>query len=184
MRVTPATDEDWKLEYLDPIIACRVVDGLEAAIDHIETHGSHHTDCIVTEDAQAAERFLNEVDSAIVMHNASTQFADGGEFGFGAEIGIATGPHACARSRGARAIVLVQIPRARQRPDASVTSPSPARALRFGRSAALLVASEGAPRLPAHLPPHAQGMRIGLFGGTFNPLTKAICSSRASRSRD
>ena len=90
-RVVPASEEDWKLEYLDSIIACRVVDGLEDAIDHIETHGSHHTDCIVTEDVEAAERFLSEVDSAIVMHNASTQFADGGEFGFGAEIGIATG---------------------------------------------------------------------------------------------
>jgi glutamate-5-semialdehyde dehydrogenase len=69
----------------------RVVDGLDGAIDHIETHGSHHTDCIVTEDAGAAARFLECVDSAIVLHNASTQFADGGEFGFGAEIGIATG---------------------------------------------------------------------------------------------
>jgi glutamate-5-semialdehyde dehydrogenase len=90
-RVLPATLADWKLEYLDSIIACRVVDGLDDAIDHIETHGSHHTDCIITEDVVAAERFLGEVDSAIVMHNASTQFADGGEFGFGAEIGIATG---------------------------------------------------------------------------------------------
>ena len=90
-RVTPASEEDWRTEYLDAIIAVRVVDSLEAAIDHIETYGSHHTDCIVTEDKAAAERFLNEVDSAIVMHNASTQFADGGEFGFGAEIGIATG---------------------------------------------------------------------------------------------
>ncbi len=90
-RVVPASEADWKLEYLDSIIACRVVDGLDDAIDHIETHGSHHTDCIVTEDQAAAERFLEEVDSAIVMHNASTQFADGGEFGFGAEIGIATG---------------------------------------------------------------------------------------------
>lgn len=90
-RVVPASEEDWKLEYLDSIIACRVVDGLDDAIQHIETHGSHHTDCIVTEDKVAAERFLSEVDSAIVMHNASTQFADGGEFGFGAEIGIATG---------------------------------------------------------------------------------------------
>ncbi len=90
-RVVPANEEDWKLEYLDSIIACRVVDGLDDAIDHIETHGSHHTDCIVTQDQAAAERFLSEVDSAIVIHNASTQFADGGEFGFGAEIGIATG---------------------------------------------------------------------------------------------
>jgi glutamate-5-semialdehyde dehydrogenase len=90
-RVRVATEEDWRTEYLDAIIAVRVVDSLEAAIEHIETYGSHHTDCIVTEDAAAAERFLTEVDSAIVMHNASTQFADGGEFGFGAEIGIATG---------------------------------------------------------------------------------------------
>ena len=90
-RVRAATEEDWRTEYLDAIISVRVVDSLAAAIDHIETYGSHHTDCIVTEDRAAAERFLKEVDSAIVMHNASTQFADGGEFGFGAEIGIATG---------------------------------------------------------------------------------------------
>jgi glutamate-5-semialdehyde dehydrogenase len=90
-RVTPATEEDWRTEYLDAIIAVRVVDGLDAAIAHIETYGSHHTDSIVTEDEVAAERFLAEVDSAILLHNASTQFADGGEFGFGAEIGIATG---------------------------------------------------------------------------------------------
>lgn len=90
-RVTPATEEDWRTEYLDAIISVRVVGGLEEAIAHIETYGSHHTDCIVTEDEAAAGRFLSEVDSAIVMHNASTQFADGGEFGFGAEIGIATG---------------------------------------------------------------------------------------------
>ena len=90
-RVTPATEEDWRTEYLDAIISVGVVDSLDAAIDHIETYGSHHTDCIVTEDKAAAERFLKEVDSAIVLHNASTQFADGGEFGFGAEIGIATG---------------------------------------------------------------------------------------------
>jgi glutamate-5-semialdehyde dehydrogenase len=90
-RVTAATEEDWRTEYLDAIIAVRVVDSLEAAIDHIETFGSHHTDCIVTEDKAAAETFLKQVDSAIVLHNASTQFADGGEFGFGAEIGIATG---------------------------------------------------------------------------------------------
>jgi glutamate-5-semialdehyde dehydrogenase len=90
-RVTPVSEDDWRTEYLEAIIAVRVVDGLEAAIDHIDTYGSHHTDAIVTEDARAAERFLREVDSAIVLHNASTQFADGGEFGFGAEIGIATG---------------------------------------------------------------------------------------------
>jgi glutamate-5-semialdehyde dehydrogenase len=90
-RVSPATEEDWRAEYLDAIIACRVVDGLDGAIRHIESYGSRHTDAIVTEDRTAAERFLAEVDSAIVLHNASTQFADGGEFGFGAEIGIATG---------------------------------------------------------------------------------------------
>jgi glutamate-5-semialdehyde dehydrogenase len=91
LRVVPATQADWTTEYLDAVIACRVVDGLDDAIRHIETCGSHHTDAIVTDDAAAAERFLAEVDSAIVLHNASTQFADGGEFGFGAEIGIATG---------------------------------------------------------------------------------------------
>ena len=90
-RVTPASEADWRTEYLDAVISARVVDGLDAAIDHIETNGSHHTDAIITEDAEAAARFLAEVDSAIVTHNASTQFADGGEFGFGAEIGIATG---------------------------------------------------------------------------------------------
>ena len=90
-RVKPATEEDWSTEYLDAIIAVKVVDNVEAAIDHIERYGSHHTDAIITEDQATAEKFLREVDSAIVLHNASTQFADGGEFGFGAEIGIATG---------------------------------------------------------------------------------------------
>jgi len=90
-RVTPASEEDWRTEYLDAVIACRVVPDLDAAVDHIQRYGSHHTDCIVTEHLQAAATFMAEVDSAIVMHNASTQFADGGEFGFGGEIGIATG---------------------------------------------------------------------------------------------
>ena len=90
-RVKPATEEDWGTEYLDAIIAVKVVANVEAAIDHIERYGSHHTDAIITEDQATAEKFLREVDSAIVLHNASTQFADGGEFGFGAEIGIATG---------------------------------------------------------------------------------------------
>jgi glutamate-5-semialdehyde dehydrogenase len=90
-RVQPASEEDWSTEYLDAIIAAKVVDGVDGAIAHIERYGSQHTDAIVTEDKAAAERFLSEVDSAIVLHNASTQFADGGEFGFGAEIGIATG---------------------------------------------------------------------------------------------
>jgi glutamate-5-semialdehyde dehydrogenase len=90
-RVKPASEEDWSTEYLDAIIAAKVVDGVDAAIAHIERYGSHHTDAIVTEDKATAEKFLAEVDSAIVLHNASTQFADGGEFGFGAEIGIATG---------------------------------------------------------------------------------------------
>ena len=90
-RVKPASDEDWDTEYEDAIIAAKVVGGVDEAIAHIRRHGSRHTDAIVTEDARAAQKFLNEVDSAIVLHNASTQFADGGEFGFGAEIGIATG---------------------------------------------------------------------------------------------
>ncbi|MEP9378607.1 glutamate-5-semialdehyde dehydrogenase [Aquabacter sp. CN5-332] len=90
-RVVPAKPEDWDTEYEDAIISAKVVDGLDEAIAHIEGHGSHHTDSIITRDEGAAQRFLTEVDSAIVLHNASTQFADGGEFGFGAEIGIATG---------------------------------------------------------------------------------------------
>ena len=90
-RIGPATDDDWQTEYLDAVLSIAVVDGVDGAIDHIRRHGSQHTDAIVTEDAGAAERFLNSVDSAVVMWNASTQFCDGGEFGMGAEIGIATG---------------------------------------------------------------------------------------------
>ena len=89
-RVIAATEDDWFTEYLDAVIAVRVVDGVQGAIDHIAKYGSAHTESIVTEDAAAAQRFLGEVDSAIVLHNASTQFADGGEFGMGAEIGIST----------------------------------------------------------------------------------------------
>jgi glutamate-5-semialdehyde dehydrogenase len=90
-RIVPASEADWDTEYLDAILSVAVVDGLDAALTHIARHGSHHTDVIVTEDQAVAEQFLAEVDSAIVMHNASSQFADGGEFGLGAEIGIATG---------------------------------------------------------------------------------------------
>ena len=90
-RIVPASDEDWTTEYLDSIISVRTVDGLPAAIEHIAEHGSNHTEAIITENAATAETFLNEVDSAIVMVNTSTQFADGGEFGMGAEIGISTG---------------------------------------------------------------------------------------------
>jgi glutamate-5-semialdehyde dehydrogenase len=89
--VKPASEEDWSTEYLDSIVSMRVVDGVDAAIAHITKYGSQHTDSIITEDRATAEHFLNDLDSAIVLHNASTQFADGGEFGFGAEIGIATG---------------------------------------------------------------------------------------------
>lgn len=90
-RVVPAMPRDWDTEYLDAIISVKAVDDIDAAIAHVEAHGSHHTDSIVTEDPAAADRFLGEVDSGIVLHNASTQFADGGEFGMGAEIGISTG---------------------------------------------------------------------------------------------
>ena len=120
-RVKPATEEDWSTEYLDAIITVGVVDGVDAAVAHIERYGSHHTDAIVTDDAKAAETFLAQVDSAIVLHNASTQFADGGEFGFGAEIGIATG-RLHARGPGRRRTAHhVQIPHPRKRPDPSVT---------------------------------------------------------------
>ncbi len=90
-RAVSATDEDWDTEYLEPILSARIVDGLDEALAHIARHSSHHTDAIIAEDTAAAEQFLNSVDSAIVMWNASSQFADGGEFGLGAEIGISTG---------------------------------------------------------------------------------------------
>ena len=90
-RVKAASEDDWATEYLDAIIAVKTVEGIEEALAHIARYGSHHTDAIVAQDADAARRFLQEVDSAIALHNASTQFADGGEFGFGGEIGIATG---------------------------------------------------------------------------------------------
>jgi glutamate-5-semialdehyde dehydrogenase len=88
--VIPATEEDWSTEYLDLILSIKIVGSLEEAVAHINQYGSHHTDVIVTTDHLAAERFLREVDSACVFHNVSTRFADGGEFGFGAEIGIST----------------------------------------------------------------------------------------------
>ena len=90
-RIKPATEEDWSTEYLAPIISVKLVNGVDGAIQHITRYGSSHTESIVTNDAAAAEKFLNEIDSAILLHNASTQFADGGQFGMGAEIGIATG---------------------------------------------------------------------------------------------
>jgi glutamate-5-semialdehyde dehydrogenase len=90
-RAKSASEADWSTEYLEAVISAKVVDSLDEAVAHVNRYGSHHTDSIIAEDGAAAERFLREVDSAIVLHNASTQFADGGEFGMGAEIGIATG---------------------------------------------------------------------------------------------
>ncbi len=113
----PASEEDWTTEYLDAILSVRVVDGLAGAIAHINHYGSHHTDTIVTENAVAADRFLSEVESAIVLHNASTQFADGGEFGMGAEIGISTGRLPPRGPVGRRAAHQLQVPRARHRPN-------------------------------------------------------------------
>ena len=90
-RIRLATDADWTTEYLAPIISAKLVDGVGGAIDHIEHYSSHHTEAIIAEDPAVVEKFFNEIDSAVLMHNASTQFSDGGEFGFGGEIGIATG---------------------------------------------------------------------------------------------
>ena len=90
-QTVPAKEEDWSTEYLDAIISVKLVDGITGAIDHINQYSSHHTEAVIAQDPAVAERFFNEIDSAILLHNASTQFADGGEFGMGAEIGIATG---------------------------------------------------------------------------------------------
>ena len=151
-RVKPASEEDWATEYLDAIIAVKVVAGVDEAIEHIARYGSQHTDAIVTQDQDAADRFLRRVDSAIVLHNASTQFADGGEFGMGAEIGIATGRFHARGPVGARATHHLQICGARPRPDAPLSK-------------------HGSRDVPQHLkvPAAAPGMRIGLLGGSFNP---------------
>ena len=109
-RVVPATAQDWDTEYLDSIISVKLIEGVEDAISHIASHGSGHTEAIIAEDASAAEAYLNGVDSAIVMHNASTQFADGGEFGMGAEIGIATGRFHATRPCRVRTTNNIQIP--------------------------------------------------------------------------
>ena len=121
-RVKPASEEDWSTEYGEPIIAAKVVDGLDGALAHIARYGSHHTEAIVTTRTKPPRRFLNEVDAAIVLHNASTQFADGGEFGFGAEIGIATGKFHARGPVGAEQTDQLQISRARHRADPAVTA--------------------------------------------------------------
>ena len=114
-RVRPATEEDWYTEYLDAIIAVRVVDDVDAAIAHTSPYGSSHTESIVTDNVATAERFLARVDSAIVLHNASTQFADGGEFGMGAEIGISTDNFHARGFGRRRAAHQLQVRRPRQR---------------------------------------------------------------------
>jgi hypothetical protein len=164
-RVKPATEEDWATEYLDAIIAVKVVDDIFAAIEHIERFGSHHTDAIVTDDKTAAEKFLREVDSAIVPHNASTQFADGGEFGFGAEIGIATGRLHARVPVGVDQLTTFQVPHPRKRSDPAVNSKKPAIAERL-------------------LPPHAPVMRIGLFEVLSTRLTRRTSEQPCLRSSD
>ena len=154
----PATDEDWSTEYLDAIISVKLVDGIGGAIQHINHFSSHHTEAVIAEDAHVVERFFNEIDSAILLHNASTQFADGGEFGMGAEIGIATGKMHARGPSWRRAIDLVQVPRARQWPDSPVTSKPGVRESFPGVSEAHL-----------RMPFVEKGMTVGLFGGSFNP---------------
>ena len=130
----------------------KIVDDVDAAIAHIEHYSSHHTEAIIAEDPAVVEAFFNRIDSAILLHNASTQFADGGEFGFGGEIGIATGKMHARGPVGRRAADQLQISGARHRADPSLSRAIPI-------------------RVPAStdLPPSAPGMRIGLFGGSFNP---------------
>ncbi len=118
----PATEEDWGTEYLEKILSIKIVPDMEAAVSHINTYGSHHTDCIVTTDTAEAEKFLHSIDSACVMHNCSTRFADGGEFGFGAEIGISTDKLHARGPMGLRELTSYQYPRARKRPDEGLRS--------------------------------------------------------------
>ena len=111
LKQSSATEADWTTEYLDAIISVKMVDGVSGAIDHIEAHSSHHTEAIVAEDTAAVEKFFNEINSAILLHNASTQFADGGEFGMGAEIGIATGKMHARGPVGVEQLDLIQVSR-------------------------------------------------------------------------
>ena len=140
-RVKPASEEDWSTEYLDSIVSLKVMNGVDEAMAHIAKYGSQHTDAIIADDEKTAQRFLNEVDSAIVLHNASTQFADGGEFGMGAEIGIGTGK---LHARGP--VGLEQLTTFKYQVRGAGTNPPMMKPPLFG-----------------------PGQRIGLFGGSFNP---------------
>src|SRR3981081_4245092 len=166
-RVKPASDEDWDTEYYDAIITAKVVDGVEEAIAHIHNHGSHHTDAIVTEDEAAARKFLNEVDSACGLHNASPQVADGGEFGFGAEIGIATGKFHARGPVGAEQLTSFKY-RVHGTGQTRPRTPK-----RFQSSAAAVAqlnrVSVGSQSISQSIPLYTNGMRVGLLGGSFNP---------------